>query len=52
VEVKRFQRWGREPGLEIDSGFLRPAGLEIVQLENDRNFPENGRLDFDVRGGV
>jgi hypothetical protein len=52
VEVKRFQRWGREPNQEIDNGFLRPAGLEIVQLENDRNFPENGRLEFDVRGGV
>jgi hypothetical protein len=52
VEVKRFQRWGREPNQEIDNGFLRPAGLEIVQLENDRNFPENGKLEFDVHGGL
>jgi hypothetical protein len=52
VEVKRFQRWGREPNQEIDNGFLRPAGLEIVQLENDRNFPENGKLEFDVDGGL
>lgn len=52
VEVKRFQRWGREPNQEIDNGFLRPAALEIVQLENDRSFPENGKLEFDVHGGL
>lgn len=52
VEVKRFQRWGREPNQEIDHGLLRPVALEIVQLENDRNFPENGKLEFDVHGGL
>ena len=52
AEVKRFQRWGRGPNQEIDTGLLRPAALEIVQLENDRNFPENGKLEFDVRGGL
>lgn len=52
VEVKQFQRWGRAANHEIEDGFLRPAALEIVQLENDRNFPENGRLEFDVRGGL
>lgn len=52
VEVKRFQRWGQAGNQEMDVGFLRPAALEIVQLENDRNFPENGRLAFDVRGGL
>jgi hypothetical protein len=52
VEVKRFQRWGQEPNQEMENGFLRPAALEIVQLENDRNFPENGKLEFDVQGGL
>ncbi len=52
VEVKRFQRWGKEANQEIDNGLLRPAALEIVQLDNDRSFPENGKLEFDVRGGL
>lgn len=52
VEVKRFQRFGKNPNQEIDNGFLRPAALEIVQLDNDRNFPENGKLEFDVHGGL
>jgi len=52
VEVKRFQRFGKNPNQEIDNGFLRPAQLEIVQLDNDRNFPENGTLEFDVHGSL
>lgn len=52
VEVKRFQRWGAQANQEIDRGLLRPAALEIVQLDNDRNFPENGKLEFDVQGGL
>jgi baseplate J-like protein len=52
VEVKRFQRFGKNPNQEIDNGFLRPALLEIVQLDNDRNFPENGKLEFDVHGSL
>ena len=52
VEVKRFQRYGEKANQEIDHGLLRPAPLEIVQLDNDRNFPENGKLEFDVHGGI
>jgi hypothetical protein len=52
VEVRRFQRWGEEPNDEMDAGFLRPAALEIVRLDNDRNFPENGRIDVEVRGDL
>jgi hypothetical protein len=52
VEVRRFQRWGERANDEMDAGFLRPAALEIVRLDNDRNFPENGRIELDVRGGL
>ena len=52
LEVKRFQRYGKHANQEIDRGLLRPAALEIVQLDNDRNFPENGKLEFDVHGGL
>jgi hypothetical protein len=52
VEVKRFQRWGKLANQEIELGLLKPAALEIVQLENDPNFPENGKLEFDLHGGL
>ena len=47
----RFQRWGRAPAGELEAEVLRPAEQEIVQLANDPNFPEHGRLEIDVRGG-
>ena len=52
VKVSRLQRWGRPPGSELASGVLAVSGLEIVQLANDPNFPENGRLELTMRGGL
>ncbi len=51
VEVLKFQRWGTTARDEMDAGFLRPGQLEVIQLENDPNFPENGKIDFEMRGG-
>jgi hypothetical protein len=52
VLVKRFQRWGKVANQEIDNGLLTPAALEIAQLDNDPSFPEHGKLEFDVQGGL
>ena len=52
VEVKKFQRWGRSQEDESTKGILPVEGLEIIRLDNDSNFPENGRLDFDMNGGL
>lgn len=52
VEVKTFQRYGQPAGDEIVRGGLETAALEIIQLDNDPNFPENGRIEFDVQGGL
>lgn len=52
VEAIRFQRWGKLPNKELENGRLVPASLEIVQLDNDPNFPENGRIDFEMHGGL
>jgi predicted phage baseplate assembly protein len=52
VEVKRFQRFGKAPNQELDTGVLQPASLEIAQLDNDPNFPENGRIEFEMDGGL
>jgi predicted phage baseplate assembly protein len=52
VEATRFQRWGEEPNDELDAGVLPPGRLEVVRLDNDPNFPENGLLEITTRGGV
>jgi hypothetical protein len=52
VEATRFQRWGKNPGNEIKDGVLKPTDLEILRLDNDPNFPENGKIDFIVKGGL
>lgn len=52
VEATRFQRWGKTANNELDSGAIMPAPLEIIELDNDPNFPENGKIDFDMHGGL
>ncbi|MDY7091988.1 MAG: putative baseplate assembly protein [Acidobacteriota bacterium] len=52
VTVRRFRRWGRPPEGEIGEGVLDIGRLEIAQLDNDPNFPENGRLVFRLGGGA
>ena len=48
----RFQRWGRLSRGERAAGRIELGRLEIARLDNDPNQPENGRLDFIMRGGV
>ncbi len=48
----RFQRWGEAPRGEINAGLIRIGRLEIARLDNDRNAPENGRLVFNMEGGL
>ncbi|HBY59759.1 MAG TPA: putative baseplate assembly protein, partial [Solibacterales bacterium] len=52
VLVTRFQRWGKTANQELGKGVLTPAGLEIVRLDNDPNFPENGKLEWVMNGGL
>ena len=52
VEIKRFHRYRHKPAGELDDGLIAPALLEIVRLDNDPNFPENGRLELDLHGGL
>lgn len=50
--VTRFQRWGKLAGTELDDGRLTVSSLEVVRLDDDPNFPENGRLDVAVGGAA
>jgi len=52
VAVTKFQRWGRSANQELQNGLIPVAPLEIVQLANDRNFPENGRLEVAAGGAA
>lgn len=52
VEVKTFQRWGKIAKNEKEDGLLEPAELEIIRLDNDPNFPENGKIEFLMYGGL
>ncbi len=52
VEVLRLQRWGRAASGELGKGWLAAAPLEVLRLDNDPNFPENGRLRLQMKGGL
>ncbi|MEO6729681.1 MAG: putative baseplate assembly protein [Ferruginibacter sp.] len=52
VEIKEFKRWAKKAGKEIKDGLLKPSELEIIRLDNDPNFPENGKIDFTMLAGL
>ena len=49
--VPRLATAGTTPRVP-DSGVLTMAATEIAQLDNDPSFPENGKLEFILRGGL
>jgi predicted phage baseplate assembly protein len=53
VSVKRLQRYqiGITSRAVPWQGVLTLGPFEIPQLDNDPNFPENGRLELNLRGG-
>ncbi len=52
VQVIRFQRYGQSPLGELEAGVLVAAPEEIMRLDNDPNFPENGKLEMEMGGGL
>lgn len=52
VVVDRLQRLGADDVTPLDKGYLSVGALEIARVDNDPNRPEQGRIDFDVRGGL
>ena len=50
VNASAFHRWGHKPDHELKAGVLTASRLEIVRLDNDPNFPENGRLEISMSG--
>jgi hypothetical protein len=52
VIIKVFQRWGRKSNNELDTGVIKVGMLEIIRLDNDLNFAENGIIDFNFNGDI
>ncbi len=52
VEMKTLKRQGRPANQEITNGRLMPKESEIIRLDNDPNFPENGKINFYMYGGL
>jgi hypothetical protein len=51
ASVKQFQRWGKLANHELQKGYIPVDRLEILRLDNDPNFPENGVLRLNMGGG-
>jgi len=51
VSITRLERLFEGPNGEIEKGFLPIGALEIARVDNDPDFPENGRISFEMRGG-
>ncbi len=49
IQVKKFQRLGKIAAGELTKGKLSAGRLEIVRLDNDPSFPENGKIEFVMR---
>lgn len=54
IEVERFEVWGQtKTGTEaIDEGVIKPGRFEIIRLDNNPNYPENGKIEFSMEGGI
>lgn len=48
----RFRRWGELAHGEIAAGMITMDRLEIARLDNDPSLQENGKIDFNMLGGV
>jgi hypothetical protein len=51
ASVTQFHRWGKLPANELQQGYIAMDRLEILRLDNDPNFPENGALRLNMGGG-
>jgi hypothetical protein len=52
VVVTKLKRLFERPEHEIENGILPIGSMEVARLDNNLNFPENGRLSLLMRGGL
>ncbi|WP_448265586.1 putative baseplate assembly protein [Nostoc sp. DSM 114159] len=51
VSITKLERLFAGDNHEIEAGFLPIGSSEIARLDNNPNFPENGKFTLDLRGG-
>jgi hypothetical protein len=51
AQITTFKRLHHPPSGELDQGFIPAERLEILQLNDDPNFPEQGILTINMQGG-
>jgi hypothetical protein len=49
--ITTFQRFGKVAQHELQQGYISAGRLEVLRLDNDPNFPENGVLQLNMDGG-
>lgn len=52
VTATRFQRFGKEAAGELEAEMLVPGRAEVIRLDNDPSFQENGLLELTLKGGM
>jgi hypothetical protein len=52
AEITLFKRYWDPPRGELENGAIAMSPFEILRLDNDRNFPENGVLRLTAVGGL
>ena len=51
VKVDTLRRYGGHMCDELSKGYLEVAALEVARLDQDPNYPENGKLTLNIGGG-
>jgi Baseplate J-like protein len=52
VFISRFQRMGKNTNMELESGVIDVHPSEIIRLDNDPSIPDNGKIEFVMKGGI
>lgn len=52
VQIETFERQDQPGGAGLAAGVLIPQPLEFFVLDNDPNYPERGRFELTVQGGL
>ena len=51
IFISKFQRMEKSTNVELEKGFIEVHSSEIIRLDNDPNFPDNGKIEFVMEGG-
>jgi hypothetical protein len=51
AQVAKFKRIGSLADNDLKNGFIRVGNLEVIRLDNDPSFADNGILRLNMRGG-